>query len=328
MRIVVLGASGFLGSAIVGRLSTRHVALRAVARRATATPARPTAEIEVRRADLTVPGDLAGVVADADAIVHLPLYDSGASWRVEEGDEAGLRVNVGIAENLVGLLREAGREVPPVLLFAGSTSQVGLPRTGRIDGGEVDAPVTEYDRQKLAAERAFMTATAEGVVRAVSLRLPTLFGHSPMSANTDRGVVVTMIRRALAGEPLTVWGDGSVTRDLLHVGDAAEAFVAALDHAHALAGRHWLVGSGRSIGLTDLFTEIAAAVAAHTGRPPVPVVSVAPAGRATEADFHCFDIDPSAFRRLTGWRPRAGLGEALRRTVAALAEPAFTHSTT
>jgi nucleoside-diphosphate-sugar epimerase len=328
VRIVVLGASGFLGSAIINKLAARPVALRAVARRATNVPTGATAKIEIHQADLTDKANLAKAVKDADAILHLPLYDSGASWRVEEGDLAGHRVNVGIANDLIDVLRQDKRATPPVVLFAGSTSQVGNPGVDRIDGNEVDNPISEYDRQKLAAERAFMAATMEGVLQGISLRLPTLFGPNPMSANVDRGVVVTMIRKALAGEPLTMWGDGSVTRDLLYVDDVVDAFIAALDYSYALSGRHWLIGAGKSVSLAELFTEISAAVAVHTGRSPVPVVSVPPPEHATETDMHSFDTDPSAFQRTTGWRPRVALGEALRPTVAALAEPTLTQWTT
>jgi nucleoside-diphosphate-sugar epimerase len=193
-----------------------------------------------------------------------------------------------------------------------------VPTTTRIDGTEPDDPVTEYDRQKLAAERAFTAATADGVLRGITLRLATLFGHSPMSHHADRGVVATMIRKALAGEPLTMWNDGTVARDLLYLDDAVDAFLAALDHPDALAGRHWLVGAGKAVSIAELFSEIAAAVAIHTGRSPVPVVSVPAPEHATAADFQSFDSDPSAFHRVTGWQAQLPLRAALLRTVSAL----------
>src|SRR5205085_3976417 len=130
--------------------------------------------------------------------------------------------------------------------------------------------------QKHEAERLLKAATVRGVLRGISLRLPTVYGTGPGERCVDRGVLATMIRRAFADEPLTVWGDGSMERDLLHVRDAAAAFVAALTNPDRLSGGHWLVGTGNGIRLRDVFTAVADSVAAQCGRRAVPVVSVPP----------------------------------------------------
>ncbi|BFO18345.1 hypothetical protein SHKM778_47330 [Streptomyces sp. KM77-8] len=155
------------------------------------------------------------------------------------------------------------------------------------------------------------------MLRGVSLRLPTVYGAGP--GPHGNGVVTSMVRRALAGEPLPVWNEGSVERDLLHVRDAARAFAACLDRAQALAGRHWVVGTGRPVRVADLFGAVARSVAAHTGAPRVPVVSVAAPATATAADARGTVIDASAFRAVTGWRPRQSLPGALDELVATLA---------
>ncbi|MFC5831570.1 NAD-dependent epimerase/dehydratase [Nonomuraea insulae] len=308
--VVVLGASGLVGSALVRRLADRPVRLRLVARRPPALPGSYAA-------DLTEPGAVARAVDGADVVINLLLYTGGeGTWRAA-AEPMGERVNVGVVRDLVEALR-ARRGDPPVVLFAGSTSQAGPRGGGRLDGSEPDVPVTAYDRQKLAAERLLESATAEGVARAVTLRLPTVFGGKISPTAIDRGVVAAMACRALDGRPLTVWGDGSAERDLLHAGDAAEAFLAALDHAGALAGGHWLVGTGRGTSLIELFTTIARLAAEHTGRPPVPVLAVPPPGGLTAMDLTSVVADPAAFGARTGWRARTPLREALLATIATL----------
>ncbi|WP_329897585.1 NAD-dependent epimerase/dehydratase family protein [Streptomyces sp. SP17KL33] len=322
--VVVLGASGFIGSAVVRELARRPIRLRCVARGPVPVPAAATARIEVRSADLGAPGELARAVEGADAVVHLVAYIAGpATWRVAEGDTAAERVNVGLAHDLIEALR-ARRErrsaaPPPTVVFAGTTTQAGPTAPVRIDGSEPDAPTGTYDRQKLAAEQALKRATAENVLRGVVLRLPTVFGYGPASTATDKGVVSAMVRRALAGEPLTMWHDGTVRRDLLYVDDVARALVTSLDHADALAGRHWLLGTGHGEPLGEVFARIARIVADRTGRPPVPVVSVTPPEHAEASDFRSVEVDATAFRTATGWRPVTPLSEALELTVAALA---------
>ncbi len=134
-----------------------------------------------------------------------------------------------------------------------------------------------------------------------------------------------MIRKALAGEPLTMWHDGTPRRDLLNVEDAARAFVVAMEHIDALAGRHYVLGTGQAKSLGEVFQAIAAIVARQTGADPVPVVSVPPPPEADGTDFRSIDVDPSAFLAATGWRCEIPLVEALERTVAALLAESAAH---
>jgi nucleoside-diphosphate-sugar epimerase len=323
--ITVLGASGFVGSAVVAALARRPVRLRAVARTAAAVPADPAADVEVATADLTVPGEVGRAVADSAAVVHLVTHEGG--WRAAERDPDSERVNVGVMASLVRAVRDGaavpgpdGR--PPLVLYAGAASQIGVPPDRPIDGDDPDHPRTEYDRQKLAAEDLLERATAEGVLRGISLRLPTVFGHGPVP---DRGVVAAMTRRALDGEPITLWHDGTVRRDLVYVADIADAFAAALDRPDGLVGRHWPIGTGRGEPLGEVFRTVAAIVAARRGLPPVPVVSVDPPPGSPVTDFADLVIDPAPFHAATGWRPRTPLREALERTAAALAAERVDH---
>ncbi|MDJ1133678.1 NAD-dependent epimerase/dehydratase family protein [Streptomyces iconiensis] len=322
--VAVLGASGFVGSAVTAALARQDIRLRAVARRPSHVPGAEAAGggaagIEIRRADLTRPGELAEAVAGADVVIHLVMHSGG--WRAAESDPASRAVNVGVMENLCEALGgdRAGRP-PPLVVYAGAASQIGLPPDRPIDGSEPDHPATAYDQHKLAAERLLKEASARGVVRGVSLRLPTVFGHVPDSRAADRGFVAFMVRRALSGESLTLWHDGTVRRDLVHVEDVAGAFVAALGHPDALAGRHWLLGAGRGDPLGDVCRTVAELVAAREGKPPVPVVSVQPPEGAPATDFRSVTIDASPYRAITGWRPGVPLRAALERTVAALAD--------
>lgn len=300
--VAVLGGSGFVGSAVSARLAARGARVRVVAR----SPGVPPFPAEVVTTDLTEPGAVAAAVAGADVVLPLVLFTGGGSWRVSAGDATdATRVNVGIVAEAVDAARGA-------VVFAGSTSQVGPGAPERIDGTETDHPESEYDRQKCAAERLVLDAGG------CSLRLPTVFG--PSTGSPDRGVVTAMARRALAGEPLTVWGAGNVDRDLVFVEDVAEAFAAAVAHADRLAGRAWLVGSGTGVPVRALFELVASTVAELTGRPAVPVVSVPPPPHATASDFHGLVADPAGLTLATGWRARVPLAAAVSRTVAHLIE--------
>ncbi|MBB6421382.1 NAD-dependent epimerase/dehydratase [Streptomyces sp. AK010] len=304
--VTVLGASGFIGSVVTAALAARSTRVRAVARRPSPLPERNAHLVQVHTADLTDPAHLADAVAGSHAVVNLVLSSGG--WRAADSAE-GRRVNVGVLHDLLGVLgRRRGTGAPPVVIQAGAVPQGPVP----------EEPATVYEQQKQQAERALEEAGREGVVRGVVLRLPTVFGDGHRDVH-DRGVVAAMIRRALAGEPLTMWHDGTVLRDLIYVHDVARAVLAALEHADELAGGRWPVGAGRSLPLGEVFRAIAATVAAHTDRPPVPVVTVEPPDHAPVTDFRDVVVDNSAFHAVTGWHPRTPFPLALRNTVAALA---------
>ena len=131
--------------------------------------------------------------------------------------------------------------------------------------------MTTYDRQKVAAEQFLKQAAADGVVRGISLRLPTVFGHGRTPGSAVRGVVGAMARRALDGRPLTMWHDGTVLRDLV-LGDTpldidcARAFGAiAVAVATGQHSREELAGERPDL-LFDSFADVDAAIAALLGR--------------------------------------------------------------
>ncbi len=314
--VSVLGASGYLGSVVTARLAQLPIRLRAASRRRSPLPEQMAAEVEVCTGDLTETACLADAVAGADVILHLGKHSGG--WRDADTPE-GERVNVGIVRDLIEILRRRPpARTAPLVVFAATTLQVGQPPKWPMTGSEPDHPETAYGRQKLTAERLLKAASAASVLRGVSLRLPTVFGQSSLSQVADQGVVVTMARRALAGQPLTMWHDGTVRRDLVYVEDAADAFLAAMRCPDALTGQHWLVGSGRPDTLGAVFRTVARSVAAQTGEPAVPVVSVPAPAHAPVIDFQSMQIDPTPFQRVSGWCARTELAEAVHRTVAAL----------
>ncbi|WP_305788107.1 NAD-dependent epimerase/dehydratase family protein [Symbioplanes lichenis] len=299
--VVVLGASGFLGAAVTAELAALPVRLRLVSRARKLEL--PAATAEVRLADLTAPGAVRDAVAGADAVIHLAAHFSDErSWREPGGDSA--RLGTGLLDTLAGAVR--GR--PPIVVFA-STVQAAAPP---------GSPLNDYVREKIAAERLLAEATRAGAVRGIALRPATIYGRTPLTGSVGRGVVAAMARKAVAAEPITMWHDGTVVRDLVHVTDAARAFVAALHAPAALSGGRWLVGTGRPARLGEVFRTLAGLVAVRTGRPPVPVVTVPPPDWADATDFGDVRLDVSPFTGAAGWRPRVRLADGLADVVDAL----------
>nr|AAD31798.1 putative deoxyhexose reductase [Streptomyces griseus] len=319
--VTVLGGVGLRGPWSWRRCRGAPSGCAPVARGPVAVPRGARADVERCTGDLTDRDVLRAAVAGSDAIVHLVSH--GAGWRGEgASDEALGRANAGVMSALLEALLERGhaRGAAALVLFAGSTSQAGPGAPIPVDESAPDAPTSPYDRQKQAAERELLAAAAQGTVRGASLRLPTVYGRGAPAGRKDRGVLAAMVRRALAGEPLTMWHDGSVLRDLLHVDDTARAFLAALDHPEAVTGRHWVLGTGQGEPLGRVFRSIADGVAARTGRPPVPVTAVPPPAHALPTDLRSTVANSTRFRTAEGWRPLTPLDAGLADLIADLAD--------
>lgn len=312
--VTVLGASGFLGSAVGRRLVAAGGPVRLVGR--TFPPgltrlADHTAEVEVWSLDLREPDAVERAVGDSTAVVSLVADFGGAdSWR-READADAESVDLGVLERVVGHLRTTALAQPAALVFAS---------TAALSRAAPDAERTSYELCKRRGEDLLNTATIDGVVRGTSLRLSSLVGVGKCESEPGAGSVRAFAEQALAGQPIGLWASGDVRRNLLHIEDAAAAVVAALDHLDRLAGRAWDVGAVDGVSLAEIAGLVTRTTARVTGCPPVSVTRVAPPIRVTAHDLTDCVLDTRGFRAATGWKPRHGLVTAIEDTVLALAD--------
>ena len=146
----------------------------------------------------------------------------------------------------------------------------------------------------------------------VIVRLFNVLG--PRQSPAHGMVVPRLIRQAVRGEPLTVYGDGSQIRCFGHVGDVVRALVTLLDTGAAI-GETVNVGCTEEISILDLAAEIRKRVGSSSPIVLVPLEAVY--GKGFE-DIHRRVPDITKLQRLTGWAPTRSLSEALGDTIAAV----------
>jgi UDP-glucose 4-epimerase len=200
------------------------------------------------------------------------------------------------------------RNVVDAALATGARDLVNLSTGGAIYGETPECaheetelhPPSPYGRYKAEAE----TIAQRAGLRAVTLRLGNVYGPRQRQ-DLEGGVIAIFLGAWRAGRPLTVYGDGSAERDYVHVGDVAEAVLAALD-----AG----VSGVYNIG-TGVPTSVNALIELMTGLlgPPAGIEHAPP--RAGEIQRSCVDVSKAARDGL--WRPRTPLREGLERTIRA-----------
>jgi UDP-glucose 4-epimerase len=311
-RVVVTGALGFLGANLVSMLADYDCEVVRVARRIAPALARRARMIDIT-GDVCHAATWTRALDGADVVFHLAAQtgavEADADRRADY--EANVRPMLHFLDACARLARA------PHMLFAGSVTQAGTvvdsPR-----GAAPENPQSVYDEHKLDAERRLEERAGAG--RAATLRLTNLYGPGPVSSAPMRGVLNAMIRKALAGETLTVFGSGAFVRDYLHVADAARAFLAAGQAVGRLTEGHYVVGSGAGHTIEAAFNLVAERAAARTGR-AVRVEHVDPPHPLSALQTRSFIADASRFVAATGWRPEwslaAGIDQTLEETLCA-----------
>ncbi len=223
-RALVLGHAGFIGGHLVEVFRRASPGIEVVGR-------------SLPELDLTRPEDALGLAPLVDRETVL-VFCSGIKKQLGDTLEIFER-NLAMAVNVSRLIEE---KPPARLLFFSSAEVYGEERHNLAISEETPAdPTSFYGIAKYASEGLLRKAAARaGGMPLVVLRPPFVYGPG------DHGGVYGppgFIRAALAGEPATLWGDGTELREFLYVGDLAEAA-----RRLALGGFHGTVNvaTGRS----------------------------------------------------------------------------------
>lgn len=296
MRVLVTGAAGFVGTAVIRRLrSSGHQTVALV--HATA----PAGTHDRRPGDILDPASLAEAVAGVDAVCHL-----AALTRVRESfldPVAYFQVNVTGTLNLLNAMdaetaraARAARAGRPLRLVLASTGAVyGTPARQPITEDEIPAPVNPYGASKLAAETAVAYQARTGKVGSIVLRAFNIAGAVDGRGDGDLSRIIPKALAVAAGRfpRLDVNGGGTAMREYLHVDDFAHACVLALEACEPGAHRTYNVGSGTGTTVRDIIT----ATEKITGR-AIPVFWGPP-----RPEPEVLLADSSRIRADLGWQP-------------------------
>jgi CDP-paratose 2-epimerase len=140
---------------------------------------------------------------------------------------------------------------------------------------------------------------------ALVFRMSCIYGPHQYG-DEDQGWVAHFISRSISGVPITIYGDGKQVRDILFVDDLVTAFLLAKKHIKRLAGNVFNIGGGpaNTISLLELLDLL---IEAH-GRD----VSVRFENwRSTDQRYYVSDT--GKFSAMTGWQPRVGVHDGIRR---------------
>jgi UDP-glucose 4-epimerase len=292
LRTVVTGGAGFIGSHVVEALLARGDEVTVVD--SFATGSRENLREDATLAERDIREDLTDVVAGAEVIFHLAAQaDVGTSVERPEYD----------AEvNVVGTLRvlEAARAASAQVVFSSTGGAIygETARPAREDDPLV--PISPYGTSKLAGEQYLASWNRLHGTHHVALRFANVYGPRQLP-KLEGGVIAIFFNRLVAGEKVTIFGDGEQTRDFIYVQDVVAGMLAAVGHEGGVLN----IGTGVETSVNHLYD--ACRRAAGAGGDP----EYAP---PRLGDLLRSVIDPALAKRELGWRPERSLDDGLRET--------------
>lgn len=262
MRILVTGAAGFIGSNLVDRLlADGHTVLGLdnfndfydpLIKRRNLKKARAHALFDLYEGDITDPRDVAKAFQEAepDRVVHMAAW-AGVRPSIER-PAIYQKVNV---EGTTNLLEQCRKDGVKHFIFASSSSVYGdREQVPFRETDSVDHPISPYAATKKAGELLCHTWHHLFGLNTHCLRFFTVYGPR----QRPEMAIHKFTRLIAAGQPITLYGDGSTSRDYTYVDDIVDGVVASVERCAGY--RIYNLGESKTTQLSDLVQHIARAV--------------------------------------------------------------------
>jgi UDP-glucose 4-epimerase len=299
VRVLVTGASGFIGAAVVAALTGRGHHVVAVARRAPAVADQGISWVE---ADLRTHSAWTALLDGITTIYHFAWSSLPADSNQDPVADA--------YDNIVGTLRllEAARARSGIrFVFSSSGGTVyGRLQADRAAETHPTRPICAYGVSKLTVENYLMLYSSMWGLDAVTLRISNAYGPG-QDTGRNFGAVTTFTRCALTGEPITIYGDGSVVRDYLYISDLVDAVV----RAGQMHGGAAVLNIGSGVGHS--LNEVVQTISRALGRPVR--IRYLPA-RSFDVPLSVLDINCA--QQALSWSPMVDIEQGVAATLSAL----------
>lgn len=292
-RILVTGGAGFIGSHLAEALTDANDVVVYDSLDAGDRSYVP-GEATLIEADLRDRDTLETAVANTDRIFH-----NGALVSVEQSVRSPREshdVNVSATLSLLDIARRY--DVP--VIVASSAAIYGDPASIPIDETHPTEPVSPYGLEKLAIDHYARLFFEQYSLPTVSLRYFNVYGPRQSSGNYA-GVIDAFRRQIRSGGPITIHGDGTQTRDFVHVEDVVQANLRAAN-TPAAVGSAFNIGTGTETTIRRLASSIANTMEADVDQTFVD---------ARSGDISRSRADIGRARKALGYEPTVPLADGL-----------------
>lgn len=304
----MVGGAGFIGSHVTDALVGRGFDVHIIDNLSGGDTANVNPKAVFHKADIRNLEEIKPIIKGAMYVFHLaaiPRVQYSIEHPIETND-----VNVGGTLNVLIAAKEGGVKR---VIYSASSSAYGdqpMPKTDsrsesvRPTGSGRFRPLVEtmipnpkspYGLQKYVGELYCKVWSEVHGLETVSLRYFNVYGPRLNPDGAYALAIGKFLKQRKEGKPLTIWGDGSQTRDFTNVRDVVRANLLAMESAKVGKGEALNIGAGRNFSVTELAKLIGGKV---VHEPP-------------RVEPHDTLADSSLAKKLLGWEPKISLEEGI-----------------
>ena len=308
-NVLILGGLGFIGSNLAIRLERLGANITLVDSMLPqyggnlANIELIEGKVRVNYSDIRDRHSLDYLIRSTDIIFSL----AGQTSHIESMINPFIDLEINCRSQLT-VLESCRKNRPDVQIVYTSTRQIyGRPRYLPVDEEHPLSPVDVNGLNKLAAENYYTLYSRVYGMKCVSLRLTNSYGPRQHLRGDAPGFVGVFLRKAIDGEMIQVFGDGTQLRDFNYVDDVVEALLLSAENQD-LNGGVFNLGAARHYSIREFL-----GILARYCEFDFEIVPFPPAHKAI--DIGDYYSDYSLFSKRTGWEPQVDLDEGVKRSV-------------
>lgn len=299
-RVVVLGGLGFIGSHLCRALVAHDRSVRVFDRPEASQDAISDFKqsIEIATGDIAKPEEVVDAIRDATVLINLVHTTVPGTSMLDPG----LDIISNVASSARWLKHIGETSLRKIIYFSSGGTVYGESKKPIAEDYPTN-PLNSYGITKLAVEKYTAMYATHADIDYCIVRPSNVYGPG-QQLHYGQGVIGIMASRALRGERLEVWGEGTDHRDFLYVDDLVRAILRLLDYNGSV--RVFNVSSGVGHSVLDVIEAL------KTSIQPFPEVVHTP---KRPIDVPLNILDSSKLQSETGWKPTTDFDQGVSRTI-------------